>query len=228
MRLISARQAWQDAYNIPGASVMAKAIEDAEEATRKTRAKRRKKLVARFPEGYQGESKEPEGLFPIDSQIIAAYETRTGRAAGNLNRCQHMLAAGKVMHAISTLPAPLQHLGHFLYSPLANGVDQNRAQSFLYFSADLPKMNKPRQEVAYWVALAAMHSWKDMVNGREEWWPGKVIQFLADWPGFVLYAANWERDWAAIWEIFMQELNRLDAQALVPVAQVVAAQRDAA
>ncbi|HBO5229777.1 TPA: hypothetical protein L4W60_006195, partial [Pseudomonas aeruginosa] len=110
----------------------------------------------------------------------------------------------------------------------ANGVDQNRAQSFLYFSADLPKMNKPRQEVAYWVALAAMHSWKDMVNGREEWWPGKVIQFLADWPGFVLYAANWERDWAAIWEIFMQELNRLDAQALVPVAQVVAAQRDAA
>ncbi|RCI22270.1 hypothetical protein DT380_34465, partial [Pseudomonas aeruginosa] len=77
-------------------------------------------------------------------------------------------------------------------------------------------------------ALAAMHSWKDMVNGREEWWPGKVIQFLADWPGFVLYAANWERDWAAIWEIFMQELNRLDAQALVPVAQVVAAQRDAA
>lgn len=158
-----------------------------------------------LPEGYQGESKEPEGLFPIDSQIIAAYETRTGRAAGNLNRCQHMLAAGKVMHAISTLPAPLQHLGHFLYSPLANRVDQNRAQSFLYFSADLPKMNKPRQEVAYWVALAAMHSWKDMVNGREEWWPGKVIQFLADWPGFVLYAANWERDWAAIWEIFMQE-----------------------
>ena len=55
-----------------------------------------------------------------------------------------------------------------------------------------------------------------------------MIQFLADWPGFVLYAANWERDWAAIWEIFMQELNRLDAQALVPVAQVVAAQRDAA
>ncbi|MCT5586913.1 hypothetical protein LZL78_32955, partial [Pseudomonas aeruginosa] len=97
MRLISARQAWQDAYHIPGASVMAKAIEDAEEATRKTRAKRRKKLVARFPEGYQGDSAEPEGLFPIDSQIIAAYETRTGRAAGNLNRCQHMLAAGKVM-----------------------------------------------------------------------------------------------------------------------------------
>ena len=43
-----------------------------------------------------------------------------------------MLAAGKVMHAISTLPAPLQHLGHFLYSPLANGSTRT-AQSFLYF-----------------------------------------------------------------------------------------------
>ena len=46
-------------------------------------------------------------------------------------------------------------------------------------------MNKPRQEVAYWVALAAMHS----VEGHGERpggvVAGKVIQFLADWPGFV-------------------------------------------
>ncbi|HGN3038565.1 hypothetical protein [Pseudomonas aeruginosa] len=193
MRLISARQAWHDAFYESRSSVLAVAADKA----------------------------------ALGKKGRVANETHPDRKDTN-GRSAHMLAAGLVQAAIRSLPKPLQHFGHFLYSPLANGVDQNRAQSFLYFSADLPKMNKPRQEVAYWVALAALHSWKDMVNGREEWWPGKVIQFLADWPGFVLYAANWERDWAAIWEIFMQELNRLDAQALVPVAQVVAAQRDAA
>ncbi|KPD29200.1 MULTISPECIES: hypothetical protein [Pseudomonas aeruginosa group] len=222
MRLISARQAWQDAYHIPGASVMAKAIEDAEEATRKTRAKRRKKLVARFPEGYQGESKEPEGLLPIDSQIIAAYETQTGRAAGNLNRCQHMLAAGKVMHAISTLPKPLQHLGHTLYSPLATGDDVAIAHGLVWIGSGLGQLTQRQGERAYWMALAAINSHKRAVNGRDTLRPGEVCLFIEERLGCRIDPGNWARDYASTWEHLARHIDRLDAQALVPVADVVA------
>lgn len=231
MKYISARQAWGDAYHTPGASVMAMAIDDAIEAKKevaKKTKKEAKKQHVKFPAAYDGDSAEEAAVFPVDSQIIQAFETRTGKGANNLNRCAHMLAAAKIMHAIGTLSPPLQSLGHFLYSPMAKGLDQNRAHALVLFSTELPKMHASRKEVAYWVVLAAMYSWKDMVIGKEEWWPSKIIQFVGEWGGYRIHQANWDRDWSACWELFMQQINELDAKALVPVARVVHGDRLAA
>lgn len=217
-----------DAYRVPGASVMAQAIEDAEKSIRKLKRKAPTRLSTRFPAAYEGSSAEEEAQFLIDGQIIAAYETRSGRRMNSLSRCAHMLTAGKVMQAIGTLPPPLQHLGHFLHSPMATGVDQNRAHSLLYFSTDLPKMHRSRQEAAYWVALAALFSWRGMVWGAEEWWPGKIADFVRGYSGIRIDPSNWARDWADVWDLFLNKADELEAKALVPVAALVARQNRAA
>lgn len=226
MKYISARQAWGDAYHTSGASFMAMAIEDAQEAkdeaAKLARKTAKKKVVeCKFPAAYDGESAEPAASFPTDSQVIEAYETRTGKAARNLGRCAHMLAAAKVMHAIGTLAPPLQSLGHFLYSPMAKGLDQNRAHALVLAMTELPKMQARRKEVAYWIALAAMYSFRDMVVGRNEWTPSRVITFVEEWGGCKLHQSNWERDWSAAWEAYLQQIDALDCAALAPVAKVI-------
>ncbi|MFC0666233.1 hypothetical protein ACFSKY_00055 [Azotobacter chroococcum] len=207
MKLISARQAWGDAYHHSQKSILEAAAQRAELELKKDRIR-----AKRIEKGRQ---------------VMPANETRWG-VDHSIARCEHMLAAGLVQSAIATLAPPLQHLGHFLYSPIATGIDQNRAHSYLYFSTDLPKMHKSRQETAYWLALAALYSWRGMVSGQEEWWPAKIAGFLSDYGGVKIYVSQWARDWADTWEAFLSKVNELDAKALAPVANVVQKQREAA
>lgn len=193
MKLISARQAWHDAYHQRQDSVLAVAAEKA------TLGKRGRVANETHPERH-----DTNGL------------------------CAHMLASGLVQKAIASLPRPVQHFGHFLYSPIATGQDLNIAHALVWFTCERPKLSARREEVAYWVALAALQSHRGMVYGRDGWGPGRVCEFVQDWSGYRLDVTNWARDWAQVWEALARTVDQLDAKALAPVAVVVRSQKDAA
>lgn len=187
MRLISARQAWRDAFHESRDSVLAAAIEKA-------------KL------GKRGR---------------VANETHPGRQDTN-GRCAHMLAAGLVQAAILTLPKPLQHLGHFLYSPVATGENLSVAHAAVWFGSPLSSsLPEAKRERAFWVAMAALQSHKCLVHGRDGWGPVMISSFVLDRFGGRIDASNWARDWAGIWEVLACKVDKMDAQALKPVAAVV-------
>lgn len=175
-----------------------------------------------------------EALHESRDSVLAAASERVklgkkGRVVGETmpsmrdsnGRCAHMLAAGLVQSAIGTLPKPLQHFGHALYSPVANGQDINVAHALVWLSVDLGGYPARRREVAYWMALAAIKSHQAAVNGREAWGPGRVSEFVLDWYGTKVGAQNWARDWAAIWVSIANVVDTLDAKALKPVAAVI-------
>lgn len=149
-----------------------------------------------------------------------ANETHPERKDTN-GRCAHMLAAGLVQAAINTLPKPLQHFGHCLYSPFANGQDLNVAHALVWFTAELPACSAKKREVAYTVALAALRSHQAAVMGRDPWGPAKVSEFVREWYGAKIDPANWMRDWHVIWEVLAHAVDKLDAKALRPVAEVI-------
>lgn len=150
-----------------------------------------------------------------------ANETHPDRKETN-GRCAHMLAAGLVQAAILTLPKPLQHFGHTLYSPLATGDDVAIAHGLVWIGAGLGQLTQRQGERAYWMALAAINSHKRAVNGRDTLAPGEVCLFIEERLGCRIDPCNWARDYAATWERLARHVDRLDAQALKPVADVVA------
>ena len=175
-----------------------------------------------------------EALHESRDSVLAAAQERIklgkrGRVIGETmpsmrdsnGRCAHMLAAGLVQSAIGTLPKPLQHFGHALYSPVANGQDISVAHALVWLTVDLGECTAKRKEVAYWMALAAIKSHQTAVNGREPWGPGRVVEFVHDWYGTKVSVANWARDWAAIWSTIASTVDQLDAKALKPVAAVI-------
>ena len=163
-----------------------------------------------------------EALHESRDSVLAAAQERIklgkrGRVVGETipsmrdsnGRCAHMLAAGLVQSAIGTLPKPLQHFGHALYSPVANGQDINVAHALVWLTVDLGECTAKRKEVAYWMALAAIKSHQAAVNGREPWGPGRVVEFVHDWYGTKVSVANWARDWSAIWAAIASTVEQL-------------------
>lgn len=175
-----------------------------------------------------------EALHESRDSVLAAASERVklgkkGRVVGETmpsmrdsnGRCAHMLAAGLVQSAIGTLPKPLQHFGHALYSPVANGQDINVAHALVWLTVDLDGYPAKRREIAYWMALAAIKSHQAAVNGRESWGPGRISEFVLGWYGSKVDTTHWARDWAAIWGDIADVVDTLDAKALKPVAAVI-------
>lgn len=168
-----------------------------------------------------------------DSVLAAAAERaalgKRGRVVGETmpsmldsnGRCAHMFAAGLVQSAIATLPKPVQHFGHALYSPVATGQDINIAHGLVWFTTELPECSARRREIAYWLALAAIKSHQAFVFGREGWGSTRVCEFILDWYGAKMDASHWARDWAALWDAIGKAIDKLDAKALKPVAAVI-------
>lgn len=152
-----------------------------------------------------------------------ANETHAERKDTN-GKSAHMLAAGLVMSAIATLPKPLQHFGHTLYSPLATGDDVAIAHGLVWIGAGLGQLTQRQGERAYWMALAAINSHKRAVNGRDTLGPGEVCLFIEERLGCRIDPSHWARDYASTWERLARHVDKLDAQALKPVAEVVAKQ----
>lgn len=219
MRLISARQAWKDAMHESRDSVMAVSAEIAR--LQKREDKKSKVVIMLEDENGKEVARTYVAREKGDQNI---RETRRGLRLTDA-RCAHMLAAGLVQHAISTLPRPLQHLGHFFYSPLATGEDLATAHSMVWFSADWG-VTPARQERAYWLAMAALNSHKRMVHGQDPVGPVEACMFVQDRLGVRMHPDNWSRDWSELWERIAAQIDRLDAKALAPVAAVVEKQRE--
>lgn len=153
-----------------------------------------------------------------------ANETHPERKGTN-GRCTHMLAAGMVQAAINSLPKPLRHFGHVLYSPMANGNDVAIAHGLVWIGSGLDSLPERKRERAYWIALAALNSHKRAVSGRDTMTPGEVCLFVEERLGARVDPCNWVRDWVGIWGSLAKHVDKLDAQALRPVAEVVARER---
>ena len=214
MKLISARQAWHDALHENRSSVMAVAAEQAR-LGKKSGGGDEKVIV--MLENENG--KEVAKSYTVRREGVR--ETRGGSRLTE-SRCAHMLVAGLIMQAIDTLPKSIRHLGHFLYSPLANGNDLSIAHALAWLGSGLDSLPERKRERAYWMAMAALQSHKRLVHDREGMGPGEVCMFIEDRTGVRMDPHNWMRDWAFIWNRLADHIDRLDAKALKPVAAVVA------
>lgn len=215
MKMIGARQAWHDAMHENRDSVMAVAAEVAQ-LQKRNDSKAGKVIIM-----LQNEM----GVEVAKSYPVAkggdgnSRSTRTGRRLSE-TRCAHMLTAGLVQHAISSLPRPMQNLGHFFYSPLANGHDLAVAHSLVLSSSDYG-IPQGRADKGYWLVMAALQSHKCAMTRGSTFGPSEVCFFIEERLGCKMNRDNWTRDWAQIWEKVCRQIDRLDAKALAPVAAVV-------
>ena len=152
MKLISARQAWHDALHENRSSVMAVAAEQAR-LGKKSGGGDEKVIV--MLENENG--KEVAKSYTVRREGV--QETRGGSRLTE-SRCAHMLVAGLIMQAIDTLPKSIRHLGHFLYSPLANGNDLSIAHALAWLGSGLDSLPERKRERAYWMAMAALQDRK--------------------------------------------------------------------
>lgn len=73
-------------------------------------------------------------------------ETETRGPASNMPKITHQVMAGKVQHAISTLPAHLQQLGHYCWAPRAETMPTYKKQNeFMQLIAKQVKEQFPEQ-----------------------------------------------------------------------------------
>ncbi|WOB60095.1 MULTISPECIES: hypothetical protein [Pseudomonas] len=218
MKIISARQAWHDAMHEDRPSALAVAAEAA--ALGKKGGPGEKKVMVML-ENHDG--KEVAKIYEIRTEAV--HETRSGRRLTDA-RCAHMLAAGLVMVAIDTLPKSLRTFGNFLYSPITNANDLSIAHGLAWLGSGLDDLSGRKKERAYWMAMAALQSHKQIVHDREGWGPGAVCIFVEERTGIKMDPSHWARDWAEIWEKLGAHIDKLDRQALRPVAQVVDRMRE--
>lgn len=213
MKVISARQAWHDALHEDRPSALAVA---AEAATLGKKCGPGEIKVMVMLENHDG--KEVAKVYEIRTEGV--HETRSGRRLTDA-RCAHMLAAGLVLVAIDSLPKSLRHLGNFMYSPVATGNDLSIAHGLVWLGSGLESLTDRKKQRAYWMAMAAMQSHKMLVNGGEGMGPGAVCMLVEDRTGEKMNPQNWARDWQAIWDALCTHVDKLDKQALKPVAAVV-------
>ncbi|NSX21849.1 hypothetical protein HTV13_18730 [Pseudomonas putida] len=218
MKLISARQAWHDAMHEDRPSALAVAAEAA--ALGKKGGPGEKKVMVML-ENQDG--KEVAKVYEIRTEAV--HETRSGRRLTDA-RCAHMLAAGLILVAIDTLSKSLRTFGNFMYSPIANANDLSIAHGLAWLGSGLDDLSGRKKERAYWMAMAALQSHKQMVHDREGWGPGAVCIFVEERTGVKMDPSHWARDWAEIWERLGAHIDKLDRQALRPVAQVVDRMRE--
>jgi len=225
MRLISPRQAWHDAQYESRGSITAAILDHAKIKTKRA-AEKRRTIEAVFAAVGDDE----EDRIKIAAQRMEVQETRRTARDNSTARSAHMATMGRIQAAISSLPKPLQHFGHHLYSPLNNVRDQDVARTLVWFSWSRPAgMSKVKESRAYCMVMPALMSYVGVVvGGREEWGPSRIAQFVADWYGERISISQWTRDWAPIWEGLLRTITELDQKALEPVEQAITEEREAA
>lgn len=131
---------------------------------------------------------------------------------------------------VSSREEVLQHFGHHLYSPLATVRDQDVARTLVWFTWDKPAgMTKVKESRAYCLVLPALISYQSVVTGgRDEWTPGRIAEFVADWYGEKISVSQWARDWAPIWEGLQRTISDIDQRVLEPVELAIEGEREVA
>ena len=146
----------------------------------------------------------------------------------SLNRAAHIAQAGKVLQAISSLPASLQKLGNWLYGPLSteeSNMIVEDVQELVFINSGVDRSS----DELYWLTRAVMRDYQDLVLERPMrlQTPQAIRGWLADTHGVNLDTRHWSREWKPVWQRLWNALDDLDAQALAPVAKVVAAVKEA-
>ncbi|AJO79391.1 hypothetical protein [Pseudomonas sp. MRSN 12121] len=213
MKIIGARQAWHDALHENRSSALAVAAEQA--ALGKKSGGGDVKVMVML-ENHDGV--EVAKVYDIRTEGVT--ETRSGRRLTE-SRCAHMLVAGLVLQAIDSLPKSIRHFGNFMYSPIATGNDLSIAHGLVWLGSGLEALTDRKKQRAYWMAMAALQSHKMLVAGAEGMGPGAVCMFVEDRTGEKMNPQNWARDWCDIWNALCTHIDKLDKQALKPVAAVV-------
>ncbi|SEH87038.1 Phage antitermination protein Q [Stutzerimonas xanthomarina] len=218
MRLITARQAWHDSQYESRGSITAATMDHAKIETKRAAAKR-KTIEAVFA----AVGDEEESRVKVVAQRMEVQETRRSARDNSSSRCAHMMTMGRIQHAIASLNKPLQHFGHYLYSPLANARDQDVARTLVWFGWEKPAgLTKVKESRAYCLVLPALISYQGFVTGgRDEWTPGRIAEFVADWYGEKISVSQWARDWAPIWESLQRTIGEMDRKALEPVERIM-------
>lgn len=202
MKLISARQAWHDAYYTPWDSVMHHGLEGAKLAKR----------------GY------------------VANETRPERAEST-RKCAHMALAGRVQHAISSLPLHYQKFGHHLYAPVVTTEVSNNWEEValaklaghvhlvLKESGDKRTCRPYSRE--WWVARGVLVRYRHMVQGGMGANPDPMAtqwvfrEWLADNHGVELDSRNWARQWGWLVQLMFDQAGIIDGMCLRSVGRVL-------
>lgn len=153
----------------------------------------------------------------------------------SLEQIEHQVLAGKFQHAIASLPVPLQQFGHHLYAPEFSTRESNQwpetARDLVWLSwGKRDQLSEEKARLAYWVAAGVLFRYRRMVQGGmgnpdplEA--PRQFRAWLQEQHSVTLDRRNWSREWGWIVQELFRVCDRLDRQALGPVAAVLSLER---
>lgn len=153
----------------------------------------------------------------------------TGRAA-------HQALAARIQQAVSGLPEHLQAFGNHLYNPLAGVDEQEAAEEIVWRLAcrSVPRMTARKFDKARYVARAVVLRYRRINQGGQgagdDPLPNACAmrRWVLDTCGVALVGDQWARDWGRFVESCFAVCDRLDRQALGPVAMMLASMNAAA
>lgn len=183
---------------------------------------------------YQG------GKCMLESLVEQAFwgQVQFTEIDRSLDRIAHQALAGRFQSAIASLPADLRAFGHHLYAPEINTETSNAwlgiAHALVWLRWEKrDQLSAEKQAVGYWVARGVLYRYRMMVQGGmgnpdplER--PGTFRAWLFDHHGIRLDRRNWSREWGWIVQELFRVCDRLDVQALAPVARVLEEERGVA
>lgn len=151
-------------------------------------------------------------------------------------RSVHQALAARVQHAISALPEHLRAFGDHLYNPLAGSDEQEMAEEIVWRLARraLPRMTARKFDKARYVARAVVLRYRRINQGGqgagEDPLPSACAmrRWVLDTCGVALVGDQWARDWGRFVDSCFSVCDRLDREALGPVAAALACMNAAA
>ncbi|MEF9901495.1 MAG: hypothetical protein RR736_23805 [Pseudomonas sp.] len=155
-----------------------------------------------------------------------------------------MALAGRVQHAIASLPQDYQQFGHHLYAPvITTEVSNNWDEVALaklagYVHLALERRGEKRTCRPYsrewWVARGVLVRYRHMVQGGMGANPDPMSDrwvfrsWLADNHSVELDSRNWARNWGWLVELMFDQAGAIDRLCLRPVGHVLNEERETA
>lgn len=174
---------------------------------------------------------------------FVANETRPERWE-NLGKTAHMALAGRVQHAISSLPPMYQVFGHHLYAPVVDTPTSNNweeaAVALLAGAVELELERRGQKRLCdfgsreWYVARGVLTRYRHMVQGGMGANPDPMSDpwvfraWLADKHGVELDSRNWARNWGWLVQMMFDQAGDIDRSCLRPVGRVLGEEREAA
>jgi hypothetical protein len=144
-------------------------------------------------------------------------------------RAFHQAVAGRIQNAIAALPEHLQAFGNHLYNPLSGVDDREAVEEWVWCLAcrALPRMTARKFYKARFVACAVVLRYRRINQGGQgagqDPLPNAeaMRKWILDTCGVALVGDQWARDWGRFVEQCFAVCDRLDREALLPVAGVL-------